>query len=188
MLPRLLMIVMFVGCGATVEGQSLGEAAAKEKERKGKKTAGSAKSYSESDLQEAADKRAKEGASSATDALAPTSQDGGDVAAKPAVAARAAGASPPSESDTARQKARGAEYKARLDAVNAQIKKAEEELAAAEKSWRMAEHHPWEMASTYEPARARFEAAKKTVQRLRSERDDIELAARREAIPPGYMR
>jgi hypothetical protein len=44
------------------------------------------------------------------------------------------------------------------------------------------------MASTFEQTRSRFEAAKKRVELLRRQRDDIEEAARREGIPPGYLR
>jgi chromosome segregation ATPase len=93
-----------------------------------------------------------------------------------------------SGTSAASKKSRGAEYKARLDATNVDLKQAEEKLRAAENDWNMAEHHPWEMASTFEQARSRFEAAKKSVELLRRQRDDIEDAARREGIPPGYLR
>jgi len=39
-----------------------------------------------------------------------------------------------------------------------------------------------------ELATARLETTRKEVARLRQQRDDIENAARREGIPPGYMR
>jgi hypothetical protein len=39
-----------------------------------------------------------------------------------------------------------------------------------------------------EQAAAHLETARKDVARLRQQRDDIEEAARREGIPPGYMR
>src|SRR5262249_16168379 len=88
----------------------------------------------------------------------------------------------------AAKKARGAEYKAQLDSVGAQLKQAEDELAAAETDWRMPEAPPSAMASRYDSAKARFEVATRNVEALRRQRQDIEDAPRREGIPPGYPR
>jgi hypothetical protein len=93
-----------------------------------------------------------------------------------------------SSASEASKKVRGAEYKARLDATNIYLKQAEENLRAAEKEWDMVSSHPWELAHAFDKARSRLEAAKKQVELLRRQRDDIEDAARRESIPPGYLR
>lgn len=187
MLPRLLIIAILVAWGGSVHGQSLSEVAAKEKERRGK-TGRSAKSYTEADLRDAADKRAKEGGSSSTDVPPPSiGKATGEVTPELSVTQDAAGPTDSSQSD-ASKKARGADYKARLAAVNAQLKYAEEHLSAAEKDWHMVNMHPWQLAAAYEKVRARLEAAKKTVQHIRTLRDDTEDAARREGIPPGYLR
>jgi hypothetical protein len=187
MLPRLLMIAILVACGGSVHGQSLSEVAAKEKERR-VKSGGSGKSYTDSDLRDAADKRAKEGGSSSSDIRPPSIvQATSDANPWPPVAEDSTSSTDSSQSDATR-KARGADYKARLAALNAQLRDAEEYLSAAEKDWHMVNMHPWQLAASYEKVRARLEAAKKTVQRIRSLRDDMEDAARREGIPPGYLR
>lgn len=187
MLVRPLMIAILLAWGASAQSQSLAEAAAKEKERRAK-TGGSAKSFTDADLRDAASKRAREGTPSPGNtpppSPAPTRSD--SSAGQPAAAD--SGDSTDSNASLASKKARGAEYKARLDAANEVLKHSEEELRTAENDWNIAEHHPWEMASVFDQARARFEAAKKRVEQLRRERDDIEDAARREGIPPGYLR
>jgi hypothetical protein len=181
------MIAILVACGGSVHGQSLSEVAAKEKERR-VKTGSSAKSYTDSDLRDAADKRAKEGGSSSGDIPPPSiAQATSEVTPGPPVAQDAAGSTDSSQSD-ASKKARGADYKARLVAVNGQLKNAEDYLSAAERDWHMVSMHPWQLVAAHDKVRARLESAKKTVQRLRSQRDDIEDAARREGIPPGYLR
>ena len=187
MVIRLLMIAILVAWGGSVQSQSLAEVAAKEKERRAK-TGGSAKSFTDADLRDAASKRAREGNPSSGNtpppSVAPTRSD--SSAGQPA--ALDASDSTDSSTSAASKRARGAEYKAGLDATNVDLKRAEEKLRAAENDWNIAEHHPWEMASTFEQARSRLEAAKKSVELLRRQRDDIEDAARREGIPPGYMR
>lgn len=187
MLTRVLMIAILVACGESVQSQSLGEVAAKEKERRAK-TGGSAKSFTDSDLRDAANKRAREGNPSSGSNLPPSvAPTRSDSSAGPPVAQDSSGSTDSSPSE-ASKKARGAEYKARLDATNIYLKQAEENLKAAEKDWNFVSSHPWELASWSDQARSRFEAAKKSVELLRRQRDDIEDAARREGIPPGYLR
>jgi DNA repair exonuclease SbcCD ATPase subunit len=183
----ILAVLVIVGAtGAAARAQSLGEAAAKEKERRAKVN-GTAKTFTDADLQEAAAKRAKEG-SSPGGAPSPSASPG---AASPRPAASASPGAPsnvPEDTSAteAARKARGAEYKAQLEAVNAQLKQAEDELAAAEKDWRMVEDHRVALASRYDSAKERFETATRNVEALRHQRLDIEEAARREGIPPGY--
>jgi hypothetical protein len=186
MLIRLLIIAILLAWGTSAQSQSLAELAAKEKERRAK-TGGSAKSFTDADLRDAASKRAREGTrspgSTAPASAAPTRSD-----SSPGPPAAPDSDSTDSSASLAPKKARGAEYKARLDAANVALEHAEEELRTAESDWNIAEHHPWEMAFVFDQTRSRFEAAKKRVEQLRRERDDIEDAARREGIPPGYLR
>jgi hypothetical protein len=102
--------------------------------------------------------------------------------------AQAASDSSDSSAPEVSKKVRGAEYKARLDATNAYLKQAEEDFKVAEKQWIMVNDHPWTLAGLFDSARSRFEAAKKQLELLRRKRDDVEDAARRESIPPGYLR
>jgi len=186
MLVRLLMIVILLAGGASARSQSLAEVAAKEKERRAK-TGGSAKSFTDADLRDAASKRAREGTPSA-DASPPPSvtPPGSD---SPAGSSKAAPGEPSDAGAVmAAKKARGAEFKARLDATNAALKQAEEELKAAERDWNYVNDHSWRLLGWVEQTRARFEAAKRKADLLRQQRDDIEDAARREGIPPGYLR
>jgi hypothetical protein len=133
-----LLIAILVSGGALVHGQSLGEAAAKEKERRAK-IHRSGESVSDSDLQDAGAKRA-----------------------------------------------RGLDYKIRLDVVNIELKAAEERFKDAERQWRMVYMHS--VGFPIEQATARLETVRKELARLQQQRDDLEDAARREGIPPGYMR
>src|SRR5258705_9867748 len=74
-----LLIAIFVSGGALVQGQSLGEAAAKEKERRSK-IHGSRKSFSDSDLQETGANREREGGA-ASSPKPPAPKDGGNTSA-----------------------------------------------------------------------------------------------------------
>jgi hypothetical protein len=187
MLTRLLTIATLVACGGSVQSQSLAEVAAKEKERRAK-TGGSAKSFTDSVLRDAASMRSREGNSSSGNNLPPTVAPTGSDSSSGLPATPDSRGSTDSSSSEASKKSRGAEYKARLEATNVYLKQAEENLKAAEKDWNMVNNHPWELASAFESARSRFEAAKKSVELLRRQRDDIEDAARHEGIPPGYLR
>jgi hypothetical protein len=182
----LAVLAIVSAMGAVARAQSLGEAAAKEKERRAKVN-GPAKSFTDADLQDAAAKRAKEG--SPPSAAASPSPSPGAASPRPAASASPGTASNVAEDGAAAEaakKARGAEYKAQLEAVSAQLKQAEDELAAAEKDWRMVEDHRVALASRYDSAKERFETATRNVDALRRQRQDIEEAARREGIPPGY--
>ena len=184
MLTRMLTIAMLVGCGPSVYSQSLAEVAAKEKERRAK-VGSSAKAFTDSDLKDAARKRAKEGSPSTVNpppSVSPTTD------ASSAQAANPQDASAVDSSSSEAKKSRGAEYKVRLDATNASLKVAEENFRVAQQEWTIVSDHSWRFAGHYERSRLRFEAAKKSVELLRRERDEIEDAARREGIPPGYLR
>ena len=119
MRTRLLTIAILVACGGSVQSQSLGEVATKEKERRAK-TGGAAKSFTDADLRDAANKRAREGSASSTSG-----------APGPSVAPDSSGSTDSSASEAASKKVRGAELKARLDATNLNLKQSEEDLQRA---------------------------------------------------------
>jgi hypothetical protein len=181
MLTRLLMTVVLLACGESVRSQTLGEVAARENERRAR-TGGPTKSFTDSDLRDAARKRAREGGPS-TGAPLPAS----DPSPAPPLAPDSSGSTEGSPTDASR-KARGAEYKFRLDATDASLAHAEEKLRFAEKEWDLVTSHPMELAGARDKVRSRLEDAQKNVRILRSQREEIEDAARREGIPPGYLR
>ena len=187
MLTRLLMIAGLVACGGIIQGQSLGEVATKESERRAR-AGGSRKAFTDSDLRDAARKRAREGSPSPPTNPPPSAAPtGSDSAARPPVAQDSI-ASADSSTSEGSKKSRGAEYKARLDATNVDLTQAEDELKTAERDWNYVRSHPWELVAWTDQVRSRFETAKKRAELLRRQRDDIEDAARREGIPPGYLR
>jgi hypothetical protein len=173
-----LLIAIFVSGGALVQGQDLGEAAAKEKERRSK-IQGSGKAFTESDLQEAGTKRGREG--SVPSSPKPTAaKDNGNTSA-------VATADDPGTSATVeKNKARGLELKTRLASVNLELTAAAARLKEAERQWNAVYMHS--VGYPLEQAAMHLDRARKDVARLTQERDDIEDTARREGIPPGYMR
>jgi hypothetical protein len=181
----ILGIAIVAACAGSLHAQDLGQAAAKEKERRAKIGA-SAKPLTEDDLKEAGRKRAKEGTPSSGGSPSASPSPGGNGAAlkakDPDPAADAGG----SEDS---KKARAAVYKARLEAANAQLKRAEDELKAAQAVRDKVNTHPnLYVAGSIDDATAILEVAKKHVEQARRVRDDIEDEARREGIPPGYLR
>jgi hypothetical protein len=76
--------------------------------------------------------------------------------------------------------------KTRLAGVNVELSAAEKRLKEAERQWDAV--YMRSVGYPLEQAAAHLERARKDVARLRQERDEIEEAALREAIPPGYMR
>jgi len=173
-----VVIAILVAGGALVHAQDLGEAAAKEKERRAK-IHGSGKSFSDSELQEARAKREREG--SAASPKPPAAKDGG----KTKSAGTADDANDPATVDSAKR-ARGLELKTRLAGVSAELGAAEGRLKEAERQWDSVYMHS--VGYPLEQAAAHLETARKDVSRLRQQRDEIEETARREGIPPGYMR
>ena len=176
--PALLTAIFVVGV-PLVPAQDLGEAAAKEKERRSK-LHGSGKSFSDSDLQEAGAKREREGSAPASP-KPPAAKDGGY--SRVAATSDDAGNSAAVESA---KKARGLDLKARLAAVNLDLTAAEARLQEAQRQWDAV--YMRSVGYPLEQAAAHLEKARSDVGRLTKERDDIEDTARREGIPPGYMR
>jgi hypothetical protein len=182
----LLGLAILLMAHGTVPGQDLAAAAAKEKQRRAKAGA-SGKAYTDADLQQAAEQRAREAPPPADEAEPQPAAVSGEKRPPPP---------PPSSADDvgdssaiqAEKRARGREYKARLDALNAQLRQAQKALAAAENDSHMVETHPWALAASLEDVRRRLAAARTRVQDLRDQIDEVETAARREAIPPGYLR
>jgi hypothetical protein len=184
MLTRALVTSVLVVFAGGVHADSLGEAAAREKARRAK-IGGTSRTFTDDDLQETSNKRAKEGIpSSSAGAPSPAASPRPD--SSPGTAA-GSNADPPndSESEQAAKRTRGAEYKVRLAEANAALQSAEEELQVAEKRWEMVDKHT---PGLLEGDRVVAEVARKKVERLRQARNEIEDAARREGIPPGYLR
>jgi hypothetical protein len=203
---------LLVAWGTCAHAQSLGEAAAREKERRAKaapKTGTSPKPFTEEDLHEAANKRAKEGSFPASGAPVPAPSGSPAASPKPAATPASASASPaagegqagagsataaspsPAADDTAAaeeaKRARGAEYKARLAAANDALRAAEARLKRAEDDWNTVNTHE-SLAVMLPQATQKRDAARKEVAQLKQQRDGIEDEARREGIPPGYLR
>jgi hypothetical protein len=187
------LIAILVSGGALVQGQSLGEAAAKEKERRAK-IHGSGKSFSDSELQEARAKREREGSSPSREGASPSPAASGAASPKPPASKdggnTSTAATTDDASDTATvesaKRARGLELKTRLARVNVELTAAEGRLKEAERQWDSVYMHS--VGYPLDQAAAHLETARKNVARLRQQRDDIEQAARSEGIPPGYMR
>ena len=70
--------------------------------------------------------------------------------------------------------------------MNIELTAAQARLKEAERQWDAVYMHS--VGYPLEQAAAHLENARKDVGRLTKERDDIEDTARREGIPPGYMR
>jgi hypothetical protein len=186
MLTRLLLIAILVAIGGSVQSQSLAEVAAKEKDRRAK-TGGASKSFTDADLRDAASKRAREGSPSSNGSppAAPPARSGS--ASGPPVAQEASGTTDSGLSDDAK-KSRGAEYKVRLAEAESYLKQAEGYVRIAQENWDFVNSHTNSSTISLDYARSLLAAAKKEAERRRKLRDDIEDAARREGIPPGYLR
>jgi hypothetical protein len=186
-MQRILMIAILIAAAHDVRSQSLGEAAAKEKERRAKieKSPKTSKTLTESDLQEAGNKRAREGSPSS--------------AVSPSPATAVAKATPPSPDPSVAsdantigesKKARAAELRARMAETIPALKKAEEDLKLAEDNWRMVNGNPFvanrslgvDADGSVDSARALLDKAQKRVAALKQQRDDIDDTARREGI------
>jgi hypothetical protein len=181
----LAWIAIVVALASDVRGQGLGDAAAKENERRARIDK-SSKTFTESDLQEAGHKRAREGSPSS--APSPPSQT---AAAKPATPSPDPSASPDADTSAGDKRARAAELRARMARALASLERAEKDLALAEDNWRMVSDNPFvvnrarwvDVETSLAKARALLDRAKSRVEALRQERDDIDDAARREGIP-----
>ena len=85
------------------------------------------------------------------------------------------------------QRGRANMYRSQLAAAEAQVKRAQAGLKWAEDNWHCVNSHT-NQSFSLERARSRLEQAKKELERTRKQREDIEDAARREGIPPGWLR
>jgi hypothetical protein len=185
---RSLMIAVFVAAAYDVQGQSLGDAAAKEKERRAK-IEKPKKTFTESDLQEAGHKRTQEGSPAGAASPSPSITT---------AARRALSGSPEpvaSEEATTSDEAkrvRAAQLKAQMAEALDLLKQAEADLRAAEENYRMVNGIPRGVNSTggidgktsLELAQGWLDAAKSRVARVQRVRDTIQDTARLEGIPP----
>ena len=194
MKARAVMLTLLVAVVAASAGaQGLGDAAAREKQRRAKAGTEDATVVTEKDLAKYADERAE--ASEAT----------GEVTAAvevPRAASPRSEESPASDSSSsdstfpdrpassdpdAGKRVLADEYKRGLAAAEAALKDAEAELAAANAQWDTVKGH-LSHSDGYAEARHRLERAQARVQQARQQRDSIADAARRARIPPGWLR
>jgi hypothetical protein len=184
---RIFVIAALVAAAHTVQSQSLGDAAAKEKERRAKIDKPS-KTFTESDLQDAADKRAKEGSPSSEASPSPPA---GQARPTPTSSSPRPPASPDAATSEEARKARASELRARMAETLASLKQAEAELKAAQENWTMVSDNPYvvnrarwvDVERSIKMARSQLDAAQSRVDTLRRTRDDIDDTARREGIP-----
>ena len=181
-MTRILMIAVLVAGAYHVQGQDLGGAAAKEKERRAK-IEKPQKTFTESDLQEAGHKRAQEG--NPTGPVSPSPSP--TTAARPAASGSPA---PVASEETAQseetRRARAAELKAQIVEALALLKHFEADLRAAEENYRMVNGVPRGVlnpTASLELAQQWVDRAKNQVARAQKVRDTIEDTARLEGIP-----
>jgi hypothetical protein len=191
MMLTLLVALMAANAGA----QGLGDAAAREKQRRAKAGSKDAAVVTEKDLAKYGEERAE--ASKATGEATAAVET--PKAVSPAREESPSSGSPSSDeilpdrqesSDAdadAGKRALAEEYKRGLAAAEAALKDAEAELAAANAQWDTVKGH-LSHSDGYAEARHRLERAQARVQQARQQRDAIADAARRARIPPGWLR
>jgi hypothetical protein len=188
-LQKAVFTLLLAAVPLATAAQGLGDAAAHEKQRRAKAGAkASGKVVTENDLDKYAAEKPKgsepTGAAPATAAAPQDTAELPAVAMPPRKADSESGGEPDSDSS---KRARAEEYKGMLAAAEAAVTEAERRLAAAEERWRFADSHSSSL-SEVEPARGTLEAARGAAERARRYRDSIADAARREGIPPGWLR
>jgi len=162
---------------ASAASQGIGDAAAREKQRRSKPAAESAPVVTDDDLARYAGER-PEPAEPTAGSTDPADQPG---------AAAVPPAQPGPSSSDARKRARAEGYKERLGPAENRVKDAEAELAAAEAHWGFVNSHTNQSFPLTE-ARYRLASAKARVEEARKQRDELADGARREGIPPGWLR
>jgi hypothetical protein len=188
-----VLTLLVAAVAATVGAQGLGDAAAREKQKRAKAGTRDAAVVTEQDLAKYADERDE--ASKATGEAAAAvetpkavspARDGSSSSGSPSSEEIFPDRPDSSESDAARR-AQAQEYKQALDAAEAALKDAEADLAAAQAQWDTVKGH-LSHSEGYAEARHRLERAQARVQQARQQRDAVVDAARRARIPPGWLR
>jgi hypothetical protein len=95
-------------------------------------------------------------------------------------------ADPEEAADAAKRKLADG-FKSRLRSAEQYLAQAEARLKAAEEHWSFVNSHTNQSFPLNE-ARRRLESAKREHERARKQKEDVEDAARRESIPPGWLR
>jgi hypothetical protein len=188
-LQTTVLALLLAGLPLSTAAQGLGDAAAQEKQRRAKagaKTAG--KVVTEKDLDKYAGEKPQESEQTGSPTAAPESPQ--DAAELPAVVTPPR--TPDSESGRepdadSHKKARAAEYKKRLAEAETMVADAEKRLAEAEERWRVVGNHTASLSEA-EPERGRVEQARRAAEEARRHRDALADGARREGIPPGWLR
>jgi hypothetical protein len=185
----LLVAVVAASAGA----QGLGDAAAREKQRRAKAGTKDATVVTEKDLAKYADERAEasEGTGEVTAAVEAPKAARPRSEESPSSGSRSSDEifpdRPGSDESEAAKRVLAEEYKRGLAAAEATLKDAEAELAAAQAQWDTVKGH-LSHSDGYAEARHRLERAQARVQQARQQRDAIADAARRAGIPPGWLR
>ena len=78
-------------------------------------------------------------------------------------------------------------YRSRLYAAEGYVKQAEARLKEAEEHWHFVNSHT-NQSFPLDEARRRLDSSRQELERARKQREDVEDAARREGIPPGWLR
>jgi hypothetical protein len=188
-----VLTLLVAAVAATAAAQGLGDAAAKEKQRRAKAGSKDAAVVTEKDLGKYADEReeASKAAGDAAGAVERPKAVSGTRAESPSSGSSSSDEifpdRPESDESEAAQRATAEDFKRALGAAEAALQGAEAELAAAQAQWDTVKGH-LSHSEGYGVARNRLERAQAGVQQARQHRDSIMDAARRARIPPGWLR
>jgi hypothetical protein len=184
---RSLMIAVLVATAYDVQGQGLGDAAAKERARRAK-IENPKKTFTESDLEEAGHKRAQEGSPAGAASPSPSLT----TAARPVLSASPEPvASEETTTSPETKRARAAQLKAQMIQALDLLRQFEADVRKAEENYRVVEGLPAIVSSTVridgktslEMARGLVDSAKDRLVRVHRVLDTIQDNARREGIP-----
>jgi hypothetical protein len=173
---RFLSLALVLGVAAPASSQTLGEAAKKEKERREAKKGTETRVITEEELKQADGKGVALPPSGAK-AASPSPGSSSRRVVRVATDADAAGDVPSADAD----------LRQRASSLRSRMTSCQGDVASAEKALRTAEQTAWRAGSSnsatslVEEAKSRLEGAKRRC-------DEIEDEARRQGIPPGYLR
>lgn len=185
----LLVAVMAANAGA----QGLGDAAAREKQRRAKAGSKDAAVVTDKDLAKYAGEREEASAAAGEATAAVATPKPVSPAREESPSSRSPSSDeifpdrPDSDESEAAKRVLADEYKRALAAAEAALQDAEAELAAANAQWDTVKGH-LSHSDGYAEARNRLERAQARVQQARQQRDAIVDAARQARIPPGWLR
>jgi len=175
-----LSTLLAAAMALSASAQGLGDAAAREKQHRAEADDGvSGRMITEDDLEKYESERPEPMDEPSEEAE--SERKSGTPALIPVLASRR------SVDEDAARRAGAEEYKKLLIVAEARLEAAEEELSRADEHWGFVNSHTNDSFPLSE-ARSRLEGAQKAVKAARMYRDDILDAARRDRIPPGWLR